>query len=77
MTRSTGEVGNGLSEWVDESGQEHLKVAPLSLRYTFPQEIETLLHHNEFDIEEQFGDWDFGPLTDKSRIMIFVCRKRK
>ena len=25
--------------WVDENGNEVLKVAPLSLRYTFPQEI--------------------------------------
>ena len=62
--------------WVDESGQDVLKVAPLSLRYTFPQEIKTLLHYNGFEIAEQFGDWDRSPLTDKSRLMIFVCKKR-
>jgi SAM-dependent methyltransferase len=62
--------------WVDESGQEMLKIAPLSLRYTFPQEIRTLLHYNRFEIAEQFGDWDCSPLTDKSRLMIFVCKKR-
>jgi SAM-dependent methyltransferase len=62
--------------WMDESGQEILKVAPLALRYTFPQEIQTLLHYNRFEIFEQFGDWDRSPLTEKSRLMIFVCKKR-
>lgn len=63
--------------WLDEQGQECLRVAPLSLRYTFPQEIEMLLHYNGFEILERFGDWDCSPLTDKSRIMIFVCKKRE
>ncbi len=62
--------------WVDDRGQEVLKVAPLSLRYTFPQEIKTLLHYNRFEIAGQFGDWDCSPLTDRSRLMIFVCKKR-
>jgi SAM-dependent methyltransferase len=63
--------------WVDESGREFLTVAPLSLRYVFPQEIETLLHYNGFGIDEQFGDWDSSQLTGKSRRMILVCQKRK
>ena len=62
--------------WVDDSGQEILKVAPLSLRYVFPQEMEALLYYNGFQVLEQFGDWDSSPLTNKSRLMIFVCRKR-
>lgn len=62
--------------WVDESGNEILKVAPLSLRYTFPQEIETLLYYNGFDIVEQYGDWEYGELTDKSRMIISVCKRR-
>lgn len=62
--------------WIDDAGQEVLRVAPLSLRYIFPQEIKTLLHYNKFEIAEQFGDWDCSPLTAKSRLMIFVCKKR-
>lgn len=62
--------------WIDESGMEVLKVAPLSLRYTFPQEIETLLLYNGFDIIEQYGDWECNPLTDKSRMIISVCKKQ-
>jgi len=62
--------------WVDENGEEILKVAPLSLRYTFPQEIKTLLHYNGFDIVEQFGDWECSPLTDRSRMIISICERR-
>jgi SAM-dependent methyltransferase len=63
--------------WIDESGQQILKIAPLSLRYTFPQEMEMLLNYNGFDIAEKFGDWDHSPLTGTSRFMIFVCNQRK
>ena len=63
--------------WIDESGQEILKMAPLSLRYTFPQEMEMLLNYNGFDIAEKFGDWDHSALTGTSRFMIYVCSKRK
>ena len=62
--------------WVDESGTEVLKVAPLSLRYTFPQELETLLYYNGFDIVEQYGDWERTELTEKSRMMISVVKRR-
>ena len=63
--------------WTDINGNELLKIAPLSLRYTFPQEIETLLFYNGFDIVDKFGDCDYSQLTNKSRMMIFVCRKQK
>lgn len=62
--------------WVEEGGKEILKVAPLSLRYTFPQEIETLLHYNGFEIVEQYGDWERSQLTDKSRMIVSVCKRR-
>lgn len=62
--------------WVDNKGQKILKIAPLSLRYTFPQEMEALLHYNGFQVLEKFGDWDSSPLTGTSRNMIFVCKRR-
>jgi SAM-dependent methyltransferase len=60
--------------WKDENDQENLQVAPLSLRYFFPQELEALLHYNGFETLERYGDWDGSPLTNESQIMIFVCR---
>jgi SAM-dependent methyltransferase len=59
--------------WHDATGKEILKIAPLSLRYFFPQELEALLHYNGFKVLERFGDWNRGPLTSQSQIMIDVC----
>lgn len=61
--------------WVDDQGREILRLAPLSLRYIFPQEMDALLYYNGFRVVEQFGDWDSSPLTNTSRYMIFVCQK--
>lgn len=63
--------------WEVEPGQEVLRVAPLSLRYVFPQEMEALLHYNGFQVTEELGDWDSSPLTDQSQRMIFICKKRR
>ncbi len=60
--------------WKDETGQEILQVAPLSLRYFFPQEMDLLLQHNGFEVLERYGDWDRSPLTSESLMMIFVCQ---
>lgn len=61
--------------WTDAQGEEVLKVAPLSLRYVFPQEMEALLHYNGFTIIERYGDMDFSPLTSESDHLIYVCEK--
>lgn len=61
--------------WVDDQDREILKVAPLSLRYIFPQEMEALLHYNGFQVVERFGDWDKSPLAGDSRLIILVCRQ--
>jgi hypothetical protein len=63
--------------WKDETGEEITKRARLALRYFFPQEMEALLHYNGFTVMERYGDWDFGPLTDDSRAMIYVCQKKE
>jgi hypothetical protein len=38
--------------------------------------MEALLHYNGFEIVERYGDADCSPLTNESRAMIYVCRKR-
>ncbi len=63
-----------IRRWKDLNGQEIVKHAPLSLRYTFPQEMEMLLRHNGFIILESFGDWDKSTLTQASGHIIHVCR---
>jgi len=56
--------------------QEIVRVAPLSLRYFFPQEMEALLYYNGFEIVERYGDVDQSPLTNDSRYIIYICKKR-
>jgi hypothetical protein len=46
------------------------------LRYTFPQELAALLHHNGFTIARRYGDWGGEPLSAASPSIIVVCRKR-
>ncbi|MBL8062920.1 MAG: methyltransferase domain-containing protein [Anaerolineales bacterium] len=62
--------------WKDETGKEMQLVAPLSLRYIFPQEMEALMYYNGFEIAEQYGDFDKSPATNKSQLLIYVFRKR-
>ena len=61
--------------WRDATGQEIVKVAPLSLRYTFPEEMETLLYGAGFDLLDCYGDWDFTPFGSDSQLMICICQK--
>ncbi|PYZ93353.1 SAM-dependent methyltransferase [Salipaludibacillus keqinensis] len=49
----------------------------ISLRYTFPKEIERLLTMNGFQIIYVNKDWNETPLTEDSSQMIYVCRKVK
>jgi ubiquinone/menaquinone biosynthesis C-methylase UbiE len=63
--------------WTDAHGQEIVKVAPLSLRFIFPQEMEALLHYNGFEVVERYGDVDLSPLTNDSRFLVYICRKGK
>jgi SAM-dependent methyltransferase len=65
----------GVKRWHD-GAQEHMTTSRTALRYTFPQELNALLHCNGFDIVRTFGDWDESPLTAISPSIISVCRKR-
>jgi SAM-dependent methyltransferase len=59
-----------------EGARERTKTTRIALRYTFPQELAALLHHNGFTIARRYGDWNGEPLTAASRSIILVCRKR-
>lgn len=50
-------------------------VAPLPLRYTFPQEMELLLECSGFRILERYGNAERAPLTNESRFLVYVCEK--
>jgi SAM-dependent methyltransferase len=59
-----------------EGDHEHNRVTRIAVRYTFPQELATLLHYNGLSIIRQYGDWNLEPLTAASPSIIVVCRRR-
>ena len=65
----------GYRRW-QEDGREETQITRLAVRFTFPQELEALLHYNGFAIVRQYGDWDLSPLTAASPSILCVCRKR-
>jgi len=57
---------------IDPDGTETVLVAPLYLRYTFPQEMERLLPAAGFHILERCGGPDRSPLTPSSQVMTYL-----
>jgi SAM-dependent methyltransferase len=51
-------------------------VTPLAHRQFFPREWEALLHYNGFEVERVEGDFQGGPLTKDSDVMVWQARKR-
>lgn len=52
------------------------RTTPLSLRCYFPEELSSLLHYNGFSVTARYGDFQRGPLTDRSESQILVARIR-
>lgn len=61
--------------WHDRDGNQIVKVAPLSLRQTLPDEMKSLLHENGFTLAQCYGDWQQTPFTGESTLLICVCQK--
>jgi SAM-dependent methyltransferase len=58
-----------------EGDREQTRVTRIAVRFTFPQELEALLHHNGFATVRRYGDWNLEPLAADSPSIIVVCRK--
>jgi SAM-dependent methyltransferase len=52
------------------------RAIPLTQRQFFPAELEALLYYNGFDLEQRYGDFALGPLTDRSETQVIVAKKR-
>jgi SAM-dependent methyltransferase len=52
-------------------------MTPLAHRQFFPREWEALLHYNGFVVERIEGDFEGGPLTRDSDVMVFHARRRR
>ena len=47
----------------------------LILRYSFPQEIESLLHYNGLKITAKYADYDGSPATADRPPEVYICEK--
>jgi SAM-dependent methyltransferase len=54
-------------------GAEQVYIAPLSLRYTFPQEMDRLLDGAGFQVVERLSGPDRTPLSAASRFLVYLC----
>jgi hypothetical protein len=51
-------------------------MTPLSHRQFFPREWEALLYYNGFVVQRVDGDFQGGPLTPDSDVMIWHARRK-
>ena len=56
--------------WWDRPQSEHG-----ALRFLSPEAVTTFLHEAGFAVDEQFGDWNRGPLTERSEEIITFARR--
>jgi SAM-dependent methyltransferase len=61
---------------MEPRGAGSARAIPLTQRQFFPAELEALLHYNGFELEERYGDFGRGPLTDASETQAIVASVR-
>jgi hypothetical protein len=52
-------------------------MVPLAHRQFYPRELEALLHYNGFETVALYGDFDRGPLVQRSDVMVVHARRRR
>ena len=62
--------------WDTPTGELVRSPWELTLRYSLPQEIETLLHYNGFKIVAQYAEYDGSPATAEAPPGIYICKRR-
>jgi len=69
-------VYNLFRRWEDH-GESKERTTHISIRYTWPQELNALLERTGFQVVNQYGNWDKSPLTKDSPSIISVCKLSK
>lgn len=57
----------------NDGARDHTKETHIACRFTYPQELNALLHYNDFRIVQQYGNWNKDPLTPASTTIITRC----
>lgn len=61
-------------QWHHYIDGEFDSIQNLDMRMFFPQELDTYLQSNGFNIIHKFGSFDEHPFNDESEKQIFICR---
>ena len=61
--------------WKDGE-QEKKKETHIACRFTYPQELQALLHYNGFQVIKQYGNWNKEALSASSPSIISICKVR-
>ena len=60
----------------NDGERDHKKETHIACRFTYPQELEALLHYNGFQVIQQYGYWDKQMLSAASPSIISICNVR-
>ena len=60
----------------NDGERDHSKETHIACRFTQPEELETLLYYNGFQVLQQFGNWDKEALSASSPSIITICKVR-
>ena len=60
----------------NDGERDHTKETHIACRFTYPQELEALLHYNDFQIIQQFGNWSKERPSSSSPSIISICKAR-
>ena len=52
-------------------------MTPLAHRQFYPQEMEALLHYNDYEVNALYGDFEKGPLVQASDVMVWHVTPRR
>jgi 2-polyprenyl-3-methyl-5-hydroxy-6-metoxy-1,4-benzoquinol methylase len=60
----------------NDGEREHEKKTHIACRFTYPQELEALLHYNGFQVIQQYGNWKKEALSASGPSIIAICKVR-
>ena len=58
----------------NDGERDHNRETHIACRFTYPQELEALLHYNGFQVTQQYGNWDKQELSAFSPSIFSVCQ---
>lgn len=60
----------------NDGERDHKKETHIACRFTHPQELNSLLYYNGFEVIEQYGNWNKEALSASSPGIISICRAK-